>query len=140
MWEEGGDRHQDGNPEQASSTEAEERSQEPVEETKADGMSGAVEGFAEEGAEHHHGDDDEKKGDDFGCCVLGDEASEDCSDVLVVPGGEQDSGDEAAEREELQDDAAQEGHDGGVGEHRDERAVEEVHAGADISEAGTSGK
>ena len=59
--------------------------------------------------------------------------------MLVVPAGEQDSGDEAAEGEELQDDAAQEGHDGGVGEDRDEEPVEEVHAVLGVGEVGTSG-
>src|SRR5207248_5817651 len=59
--------------------------------------------------------------------------------MLVIPACEQNSGDETAEREELQDDAAQEGHDSGVGEHRDEKAIEEVHAVSGISKVGTSG-
>ena len=101
---------------------------EAIEEAEADGVGGAVEGVAEEGAEHHDSNDDEEKGDGLGDYRGGDEASQDHRDVLVVPAGEQDSGDEAAEREELQDDAAQEGHDGGEGEHRDEKTVEEVHA------------
>ena len=139
MWQEGGNGHQDGNPEQASSPETEKRAQEPVEEAEAYGVGGAVQGFAEEGTEDHDRDDDEKKGDDLGRRGRGDEASEECCDVLVVPAGEQDSGDEAAEREELHDDAAQEGHDGGEGENRDEKTVEEVHAGLGISEVGTAG-
>src|ERR1700688_3576206 len=110
MWEEGGDGHQYGNPEQESSPETEERAQEPVEEAEAYGVGGAVQGFAEEGAEDHDRDDDEKKGDDLGRRGRGDEASEERCDVLVVPAGEQDTSDEAAEREELPDDAAQEGH------------------------------
>jgi len=67
MWEEGGDRHKNGDSEKATSSEAEERAQEPVEETKADGVSCAVEGFAEQGTEHHDADDDEEEGDDLGC-------------------------------------------------------------------------
>src|ERR1700736_3762398 len=139
MWQEGGDGHQDGNPKQASSREAEERAQEPIEEAEADGVRGAVQGLAEEGTEHHNPDDDEKKGDDLGSRERGDEISEKYREVLVVPAGKQNSGDEAAQREEFQDDAAQEGHDGGVGEYRDEKAVEKVHAVLGMSKIGTAG-
>src|SRR5258707_15467165 len=100
MWQEGGDGHQDGNTEQASSREAKERAQEPIEEAEADGVRGAVQCLAEEGTEHHHPDDDEKKGDDLRGRGRGDEASENDRDVLVVPAGKQNSGDEAAKAEE----------------------------------------
>jgi hypothetical protein len=139
MWEEGGDSHQNGDSKQASSTEAEERAQEPVEEAEADGVSGAVERFAEQSTEHHHRDNDDEKRNDLGYCWRGDKAFDNCSDVFVVPTGEQDSGDEAAEREELQDETAQEGDDRGIRHHRDKKAVEEVHAVSGISEPGTSG-
>ena len=76
MWQKGGDGHQDGDPEEAAPREAEERPQKPVEEAQADGMRGAVQGSAEEGAEHHDPDDDEKKGDDLSGRRRGDEASE----------------------------------------------------------------
>src|SRR5882757_4910534 len=103
MWEEGGDGHQNDDSEKATSPEAEERAQEPVEEAKADGVSCAVESFAEQGAEHHDADDDEKEGDDLGYRGCVDECFEYCRDMLVVPGGEQDSGYQAGKREELQD-------------------------------------
>src|SRR3982074_3320044 len=139
MWQEGGDGHQDGNLKQASSRETEERAQEPIEEAQAYGVRGAVQGLAEEGTEHHNPDDDEKKGNDLGSRGRSDEMSENYRDVVVVPTGKQNSGDQAAEREEFQDDAAHEGHDGGAGEYRDEKTVEEIHSVSDIREVGMAG-
>ena len=139
MWQEGGDGHQDGNPEQATSREAEERAQEAIEEAQTDGMGRAIQRLAEKGAEHHNPDHNKKKGDNLSDRRRGDNAPENDRDVLVVPAGKQNSSNQAADGEELKDDAAQKRHHGGVGEQRDEKTVEEVHAILGISEIGTSG-
>src|SRR5882757_5635177 len=110
-----------------------------MEETQADGVRCVVQGLADEGTQHHNPDDDEEKGDDLGNRGRGDKVSENDRDVLVVPAGKQNTGDQPAKREELQNDPAQEGHNGGVGEQRDEKTVEEVHAVLGISKVGTTG-
>ena len=68
-----------------------------------------MERLADEGAEDHDSDGDEQKGDYVGHGLCGDEAFENGCQRRVIPGGEQDSGDQAAEREEFEQEAAQEG-------------------------------
>jgi|SRR5271170_2312418 len=127
MREEGGDGHQDGYSEQATTGEAEDGAEDSVEEAEPDGVSGAVEGFAEERAEHHDSDDEEEKGDDLCRGGCGNEMLKVHREATVVPTGDQNSGDQPAQGEELQDNAAHKGNDGGVGQNCDQEAVEEVH-------------
>src|SRR6185437_9696151 len=65
-------------------------------------------------------------GDDIVRGLGVDELADDGCQGAVVPGGEQDAGDEAAEREQLQQQAAQKGHDGGPGQNGDQEPVEVV--------------
>src|SRR5271155_2649888 len=127
MRPKGGDGHQNGDPEQAAPGQAEDCAQKAVEETQPNGMGSAVQGFAEDEAKYHHPDDDEQEGYDLGGSGRGDDAFEKNRNVVVVPTSNEDSGDQAAKGEELENDPAHEGCNSGVDEHGYEKPVEEVH-------------
>src|SRR3984957_18061359 len=139
MGEEGGEGHENGDPERAARGEAEDGTQDPVEESQPDGMDGAVQGPADQGAQHHDHADDEQEGGNLREGEIVDKAFDKRRHMAVVPAGQQNSGDQAAEGEEFDDDSAQEGHDGRVDKQRDEKTVEEVNAALGISEIGTAG-
>ncbi len=109
IWGEGGDGQHDSDAEQDAAGEAEECSEEAVEEAEADGGDGLFDEAGGEGEGDHDEDQDGEERDDLGDGEAGDEGVKALGEGEVVPGGEEDAEDEAAEREEDTDDAALEG-------------------------------
>ena len=124
-----GDSDQERDDKQATAQQTEAAAEDSVEETQAGCMCGSVNQPAGERDEQEHCRQDQKKRDRLSgaACCRGN-APEDHGEVVVVPCGQQNPGDESREREQLQDDAAKQRPDGGVGEDREQKPVECAHA------------
>src|SRR5580698_9766331 len=129
MREKSGGGREDSDPQQTAAGEPKERSENAIDDAQTDGVGCAANEPADEEDEQHDSDGNKHEGKYVagGIRDMEDVIQQRCQqggEVLVVPTGEEDAGDEPADGEELKHDAAQEGGDGRPDKDGDEETVE----------------
>lgn len=137
--EEGAEAHHERYADEAAAGQAEEGTEETVDDAEADERSCTAEETAKEAGQNHDAKGDGEEGDDLAGGGGGDPRAELGGELEVVEASQEDAEEEACQSEELANEAAQESGDDGPGEDGEQHPVDGGEAGEGGLEIGWDG-